>query len=430
MEDIKIKIKELFKEAGAGVNYIAYGRKTTNGIPTGELAIIYGVEEKKPLSELSTEEIIPNVITIESTDVKTDVFVMTKAELIACDCNLSSSDGNGAGNRGVVRPLKGGLSITSTNQIGFIGTFGFIAKHTESETIVGVSNNHVLIQDAFYTDERNSITSNLYKNEYDPIDNVYQNGEIPVVSADIIGKVLRYVPITALSPNQVDCSIFSINEIDVDATSVMQFGEDTYTASLPFADATELDNLLTTNPVLYSSGRTSGPKGGVDDCDLRVLAIAASFFINYLKQGVWTTITMEDQITYVKVAGTFGASSFPTTPYTLCGNPAMGGDSGSALVADFGGVRKIIGLVFAGSGQQVYGGPYYNGHANRIDNVASQIGIEYWDGNLGTTEYVDTNSIEYITTSNGSPNKTEVCGTGNDYWQVGLTATLDDPCIP
>lgn len=426
MEDIKIKIKELFKEAGAGVNYIAYGRKTTNGTPTGELAIIYGVEEKKPLSELSTEEIIPNIITIESTDVKTDVFVMTKAELIACDCTSGSS--NGAGNRGVVRPLKGGLSVTSTNLVTTVGTLGFIAKHTESEAIVGVSNNHVLIQDAFYTSERN--LAGPIKNEYTLIDSVYQHGETGSIppSSFVIGQTLRYVPITALSPNQVDCSIFSINQSDVDATSVMQFGE-AYTTFLPFATTADLDNLLTTNPVLYSSGRTSGPKGGVDNCDLRVFAIAASFFINYLKQGVPTTITMEDQITYVKVQGTFGASSYPNSPYTICQDPVMGGDSGSALIADYGGVRKIIGLVFAGGDQQVTNGPYFSGFANRIDNVASQIGIEAWDGILGTTEYVDPNSIEYITTSNGSPNKTEECGTGNYYWQVGLT-TLDDPCIP
>ena len=127
--------------------------------------------------------------------------------------------------------------------------------------------------------------------------------------------------------------------------------------------------------------------------------------------------------------GTFGASSYPNPPYTLCADPVMGGDSGSALIADYSGVRKIIGLVFAGGGQQVINGPYFQGFANRIDDVASEIGIEAWDGDITTTEYVDTNSIEYITTSNGSPNKTEVCGIGNDYWQVGLT-TLSDPCIP
>ena len=424
MEDIKIKIKELFKEANAGVNYIAYGRKTTNGIPTGELAIIYGVEEKKPLSELSTEEIIPNVITIDSTDIKTDVFIIGKAELMACICgNTLDSYNNGAGNRAMVRPLKGGLSVTSTNMIGKVGTFGFIAKHTDSGAIVGVSNNHVLIQDAFYTDERNLAPP--IKNEYAPIDDVYQNGESVIIGTNVIGKVLRYVPITALSPNKVDCSIFSINQSDVDATSVEQTGE-AYTNFLPFATQTELDDLLNDDPPLYSSGRTTGPKGGVNDCDLRVWAIGGIFNINYMKQGVPTTVQMQDQITYVKVVGTFGGSSFPIPTFSICQDPVMGGDSGSALIADYGGVRKIIGLVFAGGGQITNGGPYFYGFANRIDDVASQIGIEYWDGILGTTDYVDPNSIEYITTSNGSPNKTLNCNS-NTYWQVGLT-TLSDPC--
>jgi hypothetical protein len=131
-------------------------------------------------------------------------------------------------------------------------------------------------------------------------------------------------------------------------------------------------------------------------------------------QGVATLTSFIDQITFVKPENDPSLS-------TICANPIYPGDSGSALIADFGGVRKIIGLVFA-AGQ--VGGIFYYGYANRIDRVASELGIEAWVG--GARGYVDPASITYKTTTNGSSNKILSCSDVN-YWQVGLT-TLDNPC--
>jgi hypothetical protein len=101
---------------------------------------------------------------------------------------------------------------------------------------------------------------------------------------------------------------------------------------------------------------------------------------------------------------------------TVCIYPIFPGDSGSALVANFGGVSKIIGLCFAGS-------PYY-GFACRIDHVASELGIEEWDGT--SKPVVDPDTIDYITISGENSIKTETCS-GDTYWQVGAT-TLNKPC--
>ena len=92
-----------------------------------------------------------------------------------------------------------------------------------------------------------------------------------------------------------------------------------------------------------------------------------------------------------------------------------------ALIADFSGVRKIIGLVFAAG---AVCGIFYYGYACRIDRVAAELGIEAWDGTA--KGYVDPASITYKTTFNGSSNKILNCG-GTNYWQVGLT-TLNTPC--
>ena len=413
IENIKLKVQEL-AQSNPNVNSIAYGYKFVGGEQTSELCIIYGVQEKKPLSELSPEEILPTEIIVGEQVLRTDVYEVDMAELIACNAYCGQIAGaNSAVNRAVTRPLVGGLSITSTNNGATVGTMGFIGVHTETQTLVGVTNNHVTIQDAFYTSERN--LAGIIQNEYSPIDYVYQNGE-GVNPANIVGQSLRYVPIVKLATgnNYVDGAIFSVEAADINiATSYQQAGVSDYTLPLPFASTAEIDNLLTTNPMIYSSGRTTGPKGGAS-CPMRISALFTVLNLDYKYQGGTTVARFLDQITFVK------PENDPSLT-TICSNPIYGGDSGSALIADFGGVRKIIGLVFAAGG---VGGIVYFGYANRIDRVASELGIEAWDGTA--KGYVDPASITYKTTINGSSNKILNCE-GVNYWQVGLT-TLNTPC--
>jgi len=424
IENIKLKVQEL-AETTPGINNVSYGFKFIGGEQTNELCIIYGVEEKKPLSELSPEEILPSEIVIGDQVLKTDVFRIGKAELLACNAVCGQIAGpNSAVNRAFTRPLKGGLSITSTNLAGFVGTMGFIGVHTETQTLVGVTNNHVIIQDAFYTSERN--LTGVIKNEYSPIDYVYQNGEflsIPTDPAYIVGQSLRYVPIVKQTTgiNYVDGAIFSLEAADVNiATSYQQAGV-SYNQPLPFASTAEIDGMLTVgspyyNPMIYSSGRTTGPKGGVS-CPMRIFSLFSSTYLQYKLQGGIGVCQFNDQIVYVKPENDPSLS-------TICAYPVAGGDSGSALIADFGGVRKIIGLVFAGAQSPPIPDILFYGYANRIDRVASELGIEAWDGTA--KGYVDPASITYKTTTNGSSNKILNCG-GTNYWQVGLT-TLNNPC--
>lgn len=398
------------------INSVSYGYKFVGGEQTDELCIMYGVEQKKSLSELAPEEILPNKITVGDQIFRTDVFQVSKAEILACNADCGQIAGpNSDVNRAFTRPLKGGLSITSTNNVSTVGTMGFIGVHTETQTLVGVTNNHVTIQDAFYTSERNLF--GVINNEYSPVDYIYQNGEtgsIPTDPAFTIGQSLRYVPISKNNVNYVDGAIFSLKSEDIDIlTSYQQAGVTDYTLPLPFASTSEIDNLLSTNPMLYSSGRTTGPKGG-NSCPMRIFSLFSAVNLTYKLQGVSTYCQFNDQITFVK------PENDPSLT-TICANPIYAGDSGSALIADFGGVRKIIGLVFA-AGQ--VGGIVYYGYANRIDRVASELGIEAWDGR--SKGYVDPASIAYKTTYNGSSNKTITCR-DKTYWQVGLTK-LDNPC--
>ncbi len=146
------------------------------------------------------------------------------------------SPGNYTGlqNRQTQRPVKGGISITSTVKsppysLASVGTMGLVCQDSASGALVGLTNNHVIIRDAFYTNQR---TYNNPQNEFDLIDSstniqgnfVYQTGEVTVANPTVnpggpneIGRVLRYVPIyTSASivanpslTNKVDGAIFS-----------------------------------------------------------------------------------------------------------------------------------------------------------------------------------------------------------------------------
>ena len=371
------------------------------------------------------------------------------------DFTPNSNFGVGLGNRQMRRPIVGGVSITSTSKIGSVGTMGLVCQDSASGALVGLTNNHVIIRDPFYTDQRTFVNP---QNEYDLLDAnstpdlVYQDGENAALLSPgtnrEVGRVLRYVPLytsasTIANPtftNKVDGAIFSLYCTASDGGQILSFTSSishtgsfqqyglAYSSSMPFATTAEINNLLNTNPVVYSSGRTSGAKGS-NPCPLRITGFTNAT-IAYPLQGVNTPAYMQDLIAFVKPQDS--ASWSPGTPNTsanLCPFPAWYGDSGSTLIAEIGGVWKIIGLVFAGNSYPfnpvIINGTQINlfyasdqGYACRIDHVASELGIKAWTGSAAPV--VDNNSITYITVSGSNDDKILNCS-GSAYWQVGLT---------
>jgi hypothetical protein len=371
------------------------------------------------------------------------------------DFTPNSNFGVGLGNRQMRRPIVGGVSITSTSKIGSVGTMGLVCQDSASGALVGLTNNHVIIRDPFYTDQRTFVNP---QNEYDLLDAnstpdlVYQDGENAALLSPgtnrEVGRVLRYVPLytsasTIANPtftNKVDGAIFSLYCTASDGGQILSFTSSishtgsfqqyglAYSSSMPFATTAEINNLLNTNPVVYSSGRTSGVKGS-NPCPLRITGFTNAT-IAYPLQGVNTPAYMQDLIAFVKPQDS--ASWSPGTPNTsanLCPFPAWYGDSGSTLIAEIGGVWKIIGLVFAGNSYPfnpvIINGTQINlfyasdqGYACRIDHVASELGIKAWTGSAAPV--VDNNSITYVTVSGSNDDKILNCS-GSAYWQVGLT---------
>jgi len=356
-------------------------------------------------------------------------------------------------NRQTTRPIKGGISITATVKCppygpGGKGTMGLVCQDSASGALVGLTNNHVVVRDSFYTNQQN--TAGVIENEYDLIDSsntiqgnyVYQSGENASLTpggALEIGRVLRYVPLyTSASTaanitkiNNSDAAIFSLYCTASGGATIINFTSSfqqvglAYTSSMPFASTAEINNLLNTNPELYSSGRTTGAKGSPGTlCPLRIWSLGVNSNVNYNRQGVSTPAFMQDLIAFVKPDNSASyAPSGSGTSAVVCPYPAWAGDSGSTLIANIGGVWKIVGLVFAGNGSGFNSLSGYEiassmGLACRIDHVASQLGIKAWTGSAAPI--VDPNSITYITVSGSNDTKTLNCS-GSTYWQVGLT---------
>ena len=420
-EEIKNKLNELYQNTPDYVG-VAYGRKTVQGVETSEKSIIFTVPKKKPLNEIPLNELLPEFVEINGVTYRTDVLEIEKVvtmegEYVVCDnppINFNCYSWTPLGtinpaNRNTIRPLVGGISLTSQNLLGTVGTLGLIVVDTASQKLVGLTNNHVVVKDASYTSERNLLGA--IANEYGDI--AYQNGETLVPPpSNTIGEVVRYVPLRSNPQiNTVDGALISINNSSLNLNineSFKQLGIN-YNQQMPFATTAEINSLIVTERPILSSGRTSGVKSG--DCGLKIKALGAIQTVwGYpLQNGNVRPILYNDLIVFTRLS-------------EGCNYPIFHGDSGSVLIADFNGVYKIIGLNFAGSGQAPNSttdiGQY--GYACRIDNVAFELGIEAWNG-----ESINTvSSIGKILTAGGSPNKTMIVD-GKTYWQVGLTYHLN-----
>jgi hypothetical protein len=302
-------------------------------------------------------------------------------------------------NRNTFRPLIGGISSSNfTSMSGGTGTLGFFAIDNDTNSLVGVTNNHVYIDDAFICSERNS--SGLISNVKGDV--VSQKYEFPGDN-NPIGVVKKYYPIR-LSPafNYVDVAVTTINSGDTSySTSYNQEGLTPTT--YPFASTSEIDNLISTDPLLYSAGRTTGGKGE-GTTKLRIYSFPSTANIWYTKQSSSGLTYFSDLISFVATTGV-------TFPYSgsICDYPIYYGDSGSALIADFSGTKKIIGLCFAGS--TTYG------MACRIDRIATLMNLSAWNGEA--VSFSDTaNILEY--TVNGLSDSEYIDFEGKRYWQVGL----------
>lgn len=403
-EELLKKLEEYHKITDDNVIGVGYGYKTTNGIISDELSIVFTVKDKTEKEKLTPEQLLPESIVIGDSKIGTDVV---KGEFIKfCDDSFYNWQTSTPSNRNSFRPLKCGVSCSNiTSMYNYTGTLGFLAIDNETHSLVGVSNNHVFVNDASICSERltNGEISNIKGNV------VGQKHESPNDMVPI-GKVKRYYPIRQFEYNYAEVALTTIysGQTYIDPNSSYN-QEGLMSSAYPFATTEEINNLLkpgtsSYNPLLYSAGRTTGAKGE-GDTKLLVYQFPAVATISYEIQGVSTSVMFSDLIEFVATTGS-------TQPISdICDYPIWHGDSGSALIADFSGIKKIIGLCFSGSGQV--------GLACRIDRVSSLINISAWNGE--PVNYSSSTIIEEITVD-GLSDAEYITVAGKTYWQAGLVS--------
>lgn len=465
VEFLKNKINELMGLAPTGVTTISYSKKIINNVTTDINSITFGVMKKKPLVDLNQDEILPSDVLIDGNLVNTDVIETGIIHPLQCNATTLAYcyqwKTTSPPNRNRYRPIRGGISLTNTNIGSSVGTLGFLALDQSTNALVGVTNAHVVTNRNFYSSYMNPdwVIQNQISN------NAFQNGENPLAiqlnpAFYKIGELVRYTPFhlrdgnsfTSLfgkvfmiwevgynppnwapqvnanwplpgsfSSNTVDAAVISINPDVVDPNnyniSSSQLGLDG-TEFLSFATTQEIDSLL--NNIVLSSGRTTGAKSGDTSttCGIKISGNFVTAVIYYPFQVSTSTYNnglKEEGPNFLW----YGIAQFTNTLLISridpnCLEPVAGGDSGSAVICEFDGVKKIIGLVFAGNST--------TGYVCRIDEIADKLNIVAWTGQTPTF----FSSKTYISVSGRTLNDTQVCN-GAEFYNGGLVR-VNYPC--
>ena len=414
--DIDKKVKELFEQTPEEIG-VGYGLVIKGGQYTGEKGFIFYVPKKIPRENLHPDEVLPSQISLAGTLHQTDVIEVGQITLLNCSPNVANNcygwQSVSPPNRGTIRPIQGGISLSSDHR--GVGTLGFLALDTETGSLVGVTNNHVVIGASFYTGNRlqPTIPLPLVPTDNEVNDNAYNTGEWGGGYLQLkIGEVVRYVPLFAtvvagvpqVIYNKVDGALISVlPSVASENESWRQYGLVGQTGPMPFATTAEINALL--GQIAASSGRTSGVKEG-PDCGLLIQSVNSVITVSpYPLRPSGGAARFQNCIAFTRIN-------------PVCDFPVAPGDSGSALCAIINGTYKIVGLVFA------LGDNGFTGIACRIDNVAAELGIEAWMGQ--TPNYVSAKNI--LSIPGVSNQKIQICQ-GEEYWQVGLYNSLV-PCSP
>ena len=411
-QEIKDKISDLAKNSSDNCTSIGFGFKEVNGELTDERALIFRFKEKKPIADLLPSEIVPKTITVGNETLQTDVcqgedrFVAYEA----CPSSFYSWSSNSSLNptgsttpsqQSEIRPIKGGLQVRNQTK-GWVGTMGFVAVDNETNSIVGVTNAHVMTEIFFRANESGRGVENVYGDDIgQPSSSVSQQ----------VGVTKRYVPVqgnTSGGINYVDGALFTLDSSSINTSQSYQYYGLSFTGAPEFATTEEIDDLINNNYEFYSVGRTTGAKGeGVTK--LKFLSYDTVYVNNNLTSSTERLCRYDECISYIASANT-------TTNGNGCYYPINSGDSGSALLANIDGNVKIIGLCFAGSTSGSADGYFTIGRACRIDRVAEELNISAFTGQ--SINYSDT-TIPQVHYEAGFSSLSAVTINGNKFHQLG-----------
>jgi hypothetical protein len=450
MKNIESKIQELFNSAPMGVNGISFGFKTKNNETTNELSFIYNVEKKLSKELVDKNNLIPEKITLDNQEYKTDVVEISLAHILACYSFQDNPSPIVLEHRKKVRPLKGGISVTNSAYCGYYdigsgsnyirpykyGTLGAIVVDNLTNTLVGLTAGHIVAKDITFGHTRN-FNQETYYNIYTPqeIPTYYENNNGNLVlsegltenkynqvliqfnesgeyaninSSDVIGEPKRYIPAYPgnTSGNVADAGIFTLKPGSIGIPNSNQQLGLTGTSGLLFANSVEIFDALTGRKNLYSAGRTTGPKG--EFCPLVInnlfgLAAVGGYEINGVPNQ------------NLRFQNILGISYLNNTSF-----PAAEGDSGSVIYGEFSGINKIVGLIFAGS----TAGTNNIAYACPMDQIATGLNISPWTGDI---KNFDNKAERKTVLKNKTETGVYISELGATYNQVGIISSYVPP---
>jgi hypothetical protein len=329
------------------------GTKKVKGKDTGKPCLVVGVSKKEDLQNLSEEDRIPKQ-TEEGQ--LTDVIVFSKVKaLTSCPNNTEGS----CYPHGIKhRPLQGGISIGASHLVN-AGTLSLFVVDEEDEQIVLLTCNHVLgvIYNTVFPPETGVGYSNIsYAECVQP--GVYDGGH-PIY--DIIATGKRTIPISFgdLGSNYIDAAICTLNAQNLHLPGILDVASP---ASFPHASKLQysVDNIV------YKSGRTTG------NTEATIIDKKASANVDY--SG--SIARFYDQILLYSPTRFLSA-----------------GDSGAPILFKSGGQYYLVGIIFAGSEDGLYG------FANHISDIQVFLNIKSWDGSIGVakseSEFIKIDGVCY-----------------------------------
>lgn len=449
-QSISELINSEYHRTDESVISVSLGRKVKNGQETGEDSIVYGVKKKIPLDQISSDKLLPRSFIIDDRVIKTDVVELGRVRFLAgCWGAWRYVDADGDGDfdsvsevvanaskinphRSLTRPLKAGVTIlnfaekfNATTRGFSIGTMGLICVDNDTNTLVGLTNNHVIIKNAFIASERDPASTawstlnglNVTQNgiSYSVPNGVTQMSEsdfgltnsVQFITNNIIGKVKKYQPLISNANNYVDVAVFTLNSNAINySESFKQLGLPINTPPMAFATTQEINNLVTADNDLISCGRTTGAKG-IDGCLLRSNGVGASILVENIAYSKYDSPTGSSNVDFADCISIVMRDPLKDTPL-------FAGDSGSALIANINGTLKIIGLVFAGSFND--NGICTRAYACRIDRIASAMNLSAWDGSIIPVDNPTSEDVQYVNNLSNSVTQTI---NNKKYWQIG-----------
>jgi hypothetical protein len=282
---------------------VGIGRKEVNGKRTGTLALLFYVARKEAVARLSAEA-IPESVGYFSRKEQREFRLPT--DVIETPQPSPEQDPETR-----IRPVPGGVSFGIN---GSTGTLGGWVWDTTDDTIVCVSNNHVLL---------NTIGADTLQQ------GTADGGSLP---ADKIGDVKRSIARVAPGTNLVDCAIADVDDANNVDSRVLEIGSAVYAIETPVLDM-----------LVEKFGQTTHHTfGEITDVDLETTSTEGFSFDQQLR----------------------------IVPVDPSADWSAGGDSGSLVFSQTpasGNIKPAVGLHWGGSG--------VNGVACNIQNVFSALNL-------------------------------------------------------